>query len=82
MPVCFCDARPGGKIRYEWANGKGGSFYITGAFIALEPFSRQRVGRLYHNPASSGRSRRSPLGVNYRTWRSAPDMSAVNSITV
>ena len=30
----------GGKIRYEWANGKGGSFYITGAFIALEPFSR------------------------------------------
>jgi uncharacterized protein YndB with AHSA1/START domain len=40
MPVCFCDARPGGKIRYEWANGKGASFYITGAFIALEPFSR------------------------------------------
>jgi uncharacterized protein YndB with AHSA1/START domain len=40
MPVCFCDARPGGKIRYEWANGKGGSFYITGAFTALEPFSR------------------------------------------
>jgi uncharacterized protein YndB with AHSA1/START domain len=40
MPVCLCDARPGGKIRYEWANGKGGSFYITGAFIALEPFSR------------------------------------------
>ena len=40
MPVCLCDARPGGKIRYEWANGKGRSFYITGAFIALEPFSR------------------------------------------
>jgi uncharacterized protein YndB with AHSA1/START domain len=40
MPVCLCDARPGGKFRYEWANGKGGSFYITGAFIALEPFSR------------------------------------------
>jgi uncharacterized protein YndB with AHSA1/START domain len=40
MPVCVCDARPGGKIRYEWANEKGASFYITGAFIALEPFSR------------------------------------------
>ena len=23
MPVCICDARPGGKIRYEWADGKG-----------------------------------------------------------
>jgi len=24
MPVCINDARPGGKIRYEWTNGKGG----------------------------------------------------------
>ena len=40
MPVCVCDARPGGKFRYEWANGDGKSFSITGEFIALEPFSR------------------------------------------
>lgn len=40
MPVCICDARPGGKIRYEWSNGKGGGFHITGEFIALTPFSR------------------------------------------
>jgi uncharacterized protein YndB with AHSA1/START domain len=30
MPVCVCDARPGGKFRYEWADGKGRGFYITG----------------------------------------------------
>ena len=40
MPVCICDARPGGQIRYEWANGKGGGFYLTGEFVALTPFSR------------------------------------------
>ena len=40
MPVCINDARPGGKIRYEWSDGKGGGFYLTGEFIALEPFSR------------------------------------------
>jgi uncharacterized protein YndB with AHSA1/START domain len=40
MPVCINEARPGGKIRYEWANGQGHSFYVTGEFIALEPFSR------------------------------------------
>ena len=37
MPVCINDARPGGKIRYEWANAKGGGFYLTGEFIKLEP---------------------------------------------
>jgi uncharacterized protein YndB with AHSA1/START domain len=40
MPVCICDARPGGKIRYQWANGKGHSFHLTGEFLELEPYSR------------------------------------------
>ena len=40
MPVCVCEARPGGKIRYEWADGKGGGFYLTGEFVKLVPFSR------------------------------------------
>lgn len=40
MPVCLCDAKPGGKIRYEWVNGKGGGFHLTGEFIELTPFSR------------------------------------------
>jgi uncharacterized protein YndB with AHSA1/START domain len=40
MPVCICDAKPRGKIRYEWANGKGAGFYLTGEFIELEPHRR------------------------------------------
>jgi uncharacterized protein YndB with AHSA1/START domain len=40
MPVCINDARPGGKIRYEWTNGKDHGFYLTGEFVELTPFSR------------------------------------------
>jgi uncharacterized protein YndB with AHSA1/START domain len=40
MPVCISEARPNGKIRYEWSNGKGGGFYLTGEYLELEPFSR------------------------------------------
>ncbi|MEQ1552484.1 hypothetical protein [Sphingorhabdus sp.] len=48
MPVCNCEARPGGKIPYEWSDGKGGGFYQTGEFIVLEPFSRiVHVERMY-----------------------------------
>jgi uncharacterized protein YndB with AHSA1/START domain len=40
MPVCINEARPGGKIRYEWTNGKGQGFHVTGEYIALEPYRR------------------------------------------
>jgi uncharacterized protein YndB with AHSA1/START domain len=40
MPVCICEARPGGRIRYEWTDGQGGDFYLTGEFVELVPFSR------------------------------------------
>lgn len=40
MPVCINDARPGGKIRYEWSDGKGGGFHLTGEFVEIKPFSR------------------------------------------
>ena len=40
MPVCINEARPGGRIRYEWTNGKGEGFYLTGEFLELEPYSR------------------------------------------
>jgi uncharacterized protein YndB with AHSA1/START domain len=40
MPVCICEARPGGKIRYEWTDGKGGGFHLTGEYLELEPFAR------------------------------------------
>ena len=31
MPVCICEAKPGGKIRYEWTDGR--------AFISRANFS-------------------------------------------
>ena len=40
MPVCICEARPGGRIRYEWTDGQGHGFYLTGEFVELQPFSR------------------------------------------
>jgi uncharacterized protein YndB with AHSA1/START domain len=40
MPVCIIEAWPGGKIRYEWTDGKGGGFYLTGECLELEPYSR------------------------------------------
>jgi uncharacterized protein YndB with AHSA1/START domain len=39
MPVCINEAKPGGKIRYEWTNGEHG-FYLTGEFVELVPFSK------------------------------------------
>jgi uncharacterized protein YndB with AHSA1/START domain len=40
MPVCVNDLRPGGAFRYEWSDGKGKGFHITGEFKELDPFSR------------------------------------------
>ncbi len=40
MPVCQVDPRAGGKFRYEWVHSKGDGFYLTGEYVALEPFRR------------------------------------------
>jgi uncharacterized protein YndB with AHSA1/START domain len=40
MPVCINEARPGGSIRYEWSDGAGGGFHLTGEYLELVPFSR------------------------------------------
>ena len=40
MPVCINEARPGGKIRYEWSDGNGDGFYLTGEYLELVPYSR------------------------------------------
>ena len=40
MPVCINEARPGGKIRYEWTNAKGSAFYVTGEYLELVPNSK------------------------------------------
>jgi uncharacterized protein YndB with AHSA1/START domain len=53
MPVCICEARINGRIRYEWANEKGGGFYLTGEFLALEPFRRIVHVERMHLPAAT-----------------------------
>lgn len=40
MPVCINEAKPGGRIRFEWSDGKGGGFYLTGEVLEVEPYSR------------------------------------------
>jgi len=37
MPVCVNEGKPGGKIRYEWSNGKGRGFFLTGEILELDP---------------------------------------------
>lgn len=37
MPVCINEARAGGTIRYEWSDGKGGGFFLTGEILELDP---------------------------------------------
>jgi len=65
MPVCICEARPGGRIRYEWANGKGGGFHLTGEFIELVPFRRIVHVERMHLP--------DPTPDNHSETRFAPD---------
>ena len=50
MPVCSRDARPGGKIRYEWRHGKGHGFHLTGEYLELEPYSRNVHVERMHLP--------------------------------
>ncbi len=37
MPVCINEGKPGGKIRYEWSNGQGRGFFLTGEILELDP---------------------------------------------
>jgi uncharacterized protein YndB with AHSA1/START domain len=40
MAVCINEATPRGRIRYEWTDGKGGGFYLTGEYVELIPFRK------------------------------------------
>src|ERR1700685_3247364 len=51
MPVCINEAKPGGKFRYEWTNGKGGGFHITGEYVELQPYKRIVHVERMHLPA-------------------------------
>jgi uncharacterized protein YndB with AHSA1/START domain len=47
MPVCQCDARPGGGFRFEWTNGSY-SFHATGEFLEMSPHARMvHVERMF-----------------------------------
>jgi uncharacterized protein YndB with AHSA1/START domain len=50
MPVCINEARSGGRIRYEWSDGKAGGFYLTGEFIELDPPHRTLHVERMHLP--------------------------------
>lgn len=43
MPVCISEARPGGLLRFEWADGAGNGFHLTGEYLELEA-----PGRILH----------------------------------
>jgi uncharacterized protein YndB with AHSA1/START domain len=40
MPVCISEPRPGGRIRFEWSDGQGNGFYLTGEYVEMQPFRR------------------------------------------
>ena len=47
MPVCICEPKAGGQIRYEWTNGEGG-FHLTGEFLEVEaPKRTVHVERMF-----------------------------------
>jgi len=37
MPVCINEGKPGGKMRYEWSDGHGKGFFLTGEILELDP---------------------------------------------
>jgi uncharacterized protein YndB with AHSA1/START domain len=48
MPVCIHESWVKGKFRYEWVNGKGQGFHVTGEILELEPGRRiVHVERMY-----------------------------------
>ena len=48
MPVCIFEGKPGGKIRYEWANSDGRSFFLTGEVVAIDaPRRIEHVERMH-----------------------------------
>ena len=65
MPVCISEPKPGGKIRYEWSDGQGNGFHLTGEYVALEPYSRIVHVERMHLP--------DPTPDNHVETRFAPD---------
>jgi len=53
MPVCVNEGKPGGKMRYEWSNGKGGGFFLTGEILEVDPPRRMVHVERMHMPDPS-----------------------------
>jgi uncharacterized protein YndB with AHSA1/START domain len=53
MPVCISEPWPNGKIRFEWSNGNGGGFYLTGEFLEAVPYSKLMHVERMHLPATT-----------------------------
>ena len=48
MPVCINEARPGGALRWEWANDEGAGFHVTGTYELVQPPRNGSAGRIVH----------------------------------
>ena len=71
MPVCISEARPGGKIRYEWTNDKGGAFHLTGEYSGIGARSQDCACGA---DVPAGSHPRQPRGNEIRCrWRRALD---------
>lgn len=69
MPVCECDPRPGGRMRYGWSDGQGNGFHLTGEFHVIEPFHRiVHVERMHLPPPGPD-----PTADNHVETTFAPD---------
>jgi uncharacterized protein YndB with AHSA1/START domain len=53
MPVCISEPWPNGKIRFEWANGNGGGFSLTGEFLEAVPYTKLVHVERMHLPATT-----------------------------
>ena len=50
MPVCISEARPGGRMRFEWARPGSPGFHLTGEYLELTPPSRMVHVERMHMP--------------------------------
>jgi uncharacterized protein YndB with AHSA1/START domain len=48
MPVCINEPHVGGRMRYEWSDGQGHGFFLTGEYLEVTPSTRLvHVERMY-----------------------------------
>ena len=67
MPVCINEARPGGRIRYEWTQRQGRRLLRDRRVVELVPFSRiVHVERMHLPDATPGQPRRNDLRAGRR----------------